>query len=431
MPVKIFIKEVYSQAEILYAGLTTESDGRLLESGGMVYIDAIDKNGKRVQPSRPVRISIPSDYRNDKMQLFKGKELADGSINWVDPQPLDTTPSAETLRQERAKTLFQSKCQSCHSIFGDMTGPALAGMEERVPDRAIIAGFIRNPAATMFRHHYFLCLKNRYGSVMTALPDLSDDDIDGLIEYVKSEAGKRPDLKGRSSNELRFPDSAAIERCAAPCGYDTMYVDTTRQWGLSDNFMPLEATVNDSADSQYKDPSALEAAQRKGFTDKINTSGRYNFSIKTLGWFNVDAFYDGLEGTVNTDLFVRTDFDKPGQLDIHVFFPAQKLLTVGVFHSGDGLFHFEKYKGQIPLFPNDHGVVLATASIGEKVFYGIKEFDVDQEQTVFISVKESSPEALTKAFKETQLEGISLDLITKKRVIFPKSCTDSSTVSWK
>lgn len=54
------------------------------------------------------------------------------------------------------------------------------------------------------------------------------------------------------------------------------------------------------------------------------TSGRYNFKIKTLGWFNVDAFYEGLKGTEIVDLKVSTDFEAKDELAIHVFFPQGK-----------------------------------------------------------------------------------------------------------
>jgi hypothetical protein len=116
-----------------------------------------------------------------------------------------------------------------------------------------------------------------------------------------------------------------------PCGFDTLYIDTTSAITAGINILSLES------DSVNNDEISL----RDGFIDAINTKGQYNFSIETLGWFNIDAYMEPLEGTQKVDLFVKTDFPDNSALDVHVFFPARKLLTVGIYEK-DGLFHFEK-----------------------------------------------------------------------------------------
>jgi hypothetical protein len=184
-----------------------------------------------------------------------------------------------------------------------------------------------------------------------------------------------------------------------------------------------EAPKEDSMDYLYKNPDSLENLMRtRGFTDILKMEGRYNFRIKTLGWFNVDAYYEGMKGTEIVDLFVSTDFEQKSELEIHVFFPEKKLLTIGTLHKEDGLFHFEKYKGQIPLFLNDEAIVFGVTSIKEKIYYGITAFKVGKKQTINLDIKETTEEALTHAFKEMKLDGIDLDIITKKRLIAPKDC---------
>src|SRR5260221_10194362 len=166
----IEIKEVYSPIEIAYAGLITESDGRLLESGGMIYFNA-KRNGKQAKLLKSIDISIPTNYINKEMQLFKGKENADGNINWVEPKPLDfksTPPAIDT-----GEVLFNTMCASCHQLFRDATGPALAGVEQRGNDRKVLKAFIRNPAAIISENNYFNCQKNKFGSMHPAFSNLS------------------------------------------------------------------------------------------------------------------------------------------------------------------------------------------------------------------------------------------------------------------
>lgn len=64
---------------------------------------------------------------------------------------------------------------------------------------------------------------------------------------------------------------------------------------------------------------------RKGFADSTPTTDkdRYSFSIKTLGWYNVDAYYKGLAETSVVELFADTDFPEEEKLEIHVFMPSK------------------------------------------------------------------------------------------------------------
>ncbi|HLP36551.1 hypothetical protein [Lacibacter sp.] len=67
--VTIELKEVYAPIEILAAGLRTESNGELLESGGMFFLNA-KRDGKDLVLKKEINGSIPSDYINDSMKLF-------------------------------------------------------------------------------------------------------------------------------------------------------------------------------------------------------------------------------------------------------------------------------------------------------------------------------------------------------------------------
>jgi len=98
----------------------------------------------------------------------------------------DTTASKIAVR---GKTLFVSHCASCHSIFKDMTGPALKGLEERGPwkDRKNLYEWISNPPKFMANNDYAKKLKQKFGSIMTSFL-LSKDEIDAIIEYINQQS---------------------------------------------------------------------------------------------------------------------------------------------------------------------------------------------------------------------------------------------------
>jgi mono/diheme cytochrome c family protein len=94
--------------------------------------------------------------------------------------------SFTAILAQDGKQLFAANCQSCHALNKNLTGPALAGLTERGPwgDRKNLYAWIHNPAAFMANDPYTQGLKAQYGSLMPAFPQLSEKDIDAIVDYV-------------------------------------------------------------------------------------------------------------------------------------------------------------------------------------------------------------------------------------------------------
>lgn len=108
------------------------------------------------------------------------------------------------------KAVFNAKCAACHQIFKNSTGPALGGMEERGPwsDRKKLYSWIHNPAAFMANDPYTQDLKTKYnGILMTGFPDLSEGEIDAVVDYVNKtfEAGPGGGAKAAPGAEAVQP----------------------------------------------------------------------------------------------------------------------------------------------------------------------------------------------------------------------------------
>lgn len=95
------------------------------------------------------------------------------------------------LSAQDGASIFQMNCAACHAVNKDLTGPRLAGLESRGPwgDRKELYEWIRNPAKYMQNDPYTQELKNQYGGVvMTGFPQLSDEEIDAIVDYVNKAA---------------------------------------------------------------------------------------------------------------------------------------------------------------------------------------------------------------------------------------------------
>ncbi len=85
--IKIRLKEYYKMSDIAFSNLTTEtSDGKLLETGGMIYVDAL-ANNKKVDLKKDTffDIKFPFDKNKKDMILFDGKTKSK-AIVWEESQ---------------------------------------------------------------------------------------------------------------------------------------------------------------------------------------------------------------------------------------------------------------------------------------------------------------------------------------------------------
>lgn len=97
----------------------------------------------------------------------------------------------QVLAQD-GKALFQQNCASCHAVSKDLTGPKLAGIEERVPDKKLLYAWIRNNQAVLATgNKYFTDLYNQWNkTAMNLYPNLTDEEIAAIITHVNTEAAK-------------------------------------------------------------------------------------------------------------------------------------------------------------------------------------------------------------------------------------------------
>jgi len=103
------------------------------------------------------------------------------------------------LLAQDGKAIFQSNCASCHALNKNLTGPALAGFNTRGPwsDRKQLHAWVHNPVGFMAKDPYTQGLKQQFGSVMQAFPNLAEKDIDAVAEYIiKASAAPKPPAEG-------------------------------------------------------------------------------------------------------------------------------------------------------------------------------------------------------------------------------------------
>ncbi|MFT5979656.1 MAG: hypothetical protein ACI898_000417 [Flavobacteriales bacterium] len=88
--IQIQVKEALSAASIIKAGLSTTSNGELLETAGMFEFKAYNKGVElQIKRGKEVLVDLPSNSPAINMQLFDGEPDSTNNINWVNPKPIE------------------------------------------------------------------------------------------------------------------------------------------------------------------------------------------------------------------------------------------------------------------------------------------------------------------------------------------------------
>ena len=100
----------------------------------------------------------------------------------------EKTVAKKEVKNKAGKNLFQSNCQICHALDKNLTGPALAGVENRGPwtDRKNLLKWVKNPAAVASENTYAKELVKQFnGQLMPSFSQLSDQQIANIFDYIK------------------------------------------------------------------------------------------------------------------------------------------------------------------------------------------------------------------------------------------------------
>ena len=103
-----------------------------------------------------------------------------------------TTVSAFEGDASNGKKLFKSNCASCHKLDKKLVGPALTGVTDKYSEEWLLAWIRNNAELRASGDADAIAIFEEYnGSVMSAFPALSDQDIFDILQYT-IEGDKKP-----------------------------------------------------------------------------------------------------------------------------------------------------------------------------------------------------------------------------------------------
>ncbi|MDI9364345.1 MAG: cytochrome c [Flavobacterium sp.] len=421
--VTLEIKEALSLDAMLKAGLTTQTKNGILSTEGMFYIAT--KEASTIK--KPIAINVPTAFANTSMQLYKGKNN-NGKIVWETPTPITTKAS----EQPNGRDIFKTNCASCHAIGKSLTGPDLAWIENRWPNRKLLYAYIRNNINFIHRyeleasindttkgflkaHYYACCVYNKYnGLAMTSISLLSDKEIDDLIAYINN-----------CSKKLNVPEtfnpSADCDSCWE--SMNTYVALLNKRDSLAeDNKAQTKITVIEPSDANPNNDNGTIPTK---ISPPIYNAEYYQFQIIAYGWYNIDDLIAGKFGSVPSELTVALNGEGKDKAQVFLIIPSIKVFTEGGKLSDEKRFGFYVNDGKLPLPQGYNAFVFAISESQGQTYYGRTSFITSTMQDLKIQMKRSEKETILKEMDELKLDKFEMKINKTKNFDNLKSLDSS------
>lgn len=317
--IKISLKEFYKKSDILLADLSTESDGKLLETGGMLNISATS-NGKEIEIKQDKRIVVHFPKSRDsykQMNLF----FADANSND------STVANWEIDTVSLVKPTIQILSWGYYWYNHNDSTPV-----DSKPKNFVDTGYYWNPLELYVNKFEFS------KSTIEEINNYTSDYYVG-VEFDINTSGKilNPIVKSKLSKNaqkelLNFVNG--LPELTPSKDKNGNIVTRRAILGLSKGqIIPLYKSREEYLSSFDQKYSRFEKQPIKNVNDA--ELEYYIFSVAKLGWINCDRF---LESEKTIDYYLQIPVDK----DIKVKMVFKDIDGVLMASSTDGKFIFSK-----------------------------------------------------------------------------------------
>ncbi len=295
--IEVKLIEALTPIDFVLGNLTTVFDGKPLETGGMIYINATYKNNDIfIANDKSVQIRIPTNSKLSGMSLFEGTKDSN-SVKWSNPKIISDTNSV---------FIFEKTTNVKYNIDG-------------------------------------FDFKNEPSHITNLIIEICWEG-DGL--------------------KIRADSVFKIEN------YTIRFYKQKKLFGINDSLTNIKG--------------------ENSFIEDQKTN--YIFSIKKLGWANIDRLLDDPR-TKEVDLKTIIENEKEFEY-VYVTLITQKMYLPG-YQKNDNTFgfsHNDEEKQQLPI--GETATIIATSYKNNKPFFALKKIIIKEKQTVEIKLIETTKEKL-------------------------------------
>lgn len=383
--VSIQLREYTDTKSILSANLSTLSDGRMLETSGMAYVDAYDNDYNRLELQQPMDITFKNKgTTHNDFKYFKGEYNQDLSMNW--------TTSGTTKQNYDEGYLRQFQIDANGYNGSHLVGSLLSSLKKMTDDKSFIA-LANVPCFQDSKVYLDIDLDGKLRRVVTNLKDKSCEceqlfqskvkqyfnhtyaiqknvsynyedqpHIEFGVRNVSTDKRAKGQLEPLAKTTVKFDDFAMVIK-----GKQLEKLAEAKQKADSIEYAKQEEEVN----SYFEQ---LGIAQRKLAEQQIKNYKAFReieIATANMGWINCDRFL--------SSIMIPVSIKTTDEVNFRLVFKKINAILAGSSINNRSDF-------SVPA--NEDVTLIATQTKDNKYFYDIQKVNTSQLSNVKLNLKE-------------------------------------------
>lgn len=372
--ITIEIKECFSLTDMIFENLHTVSGDKILETNGMVYINA-EADGKKlsIKQGKAIAIGFPKNGLDKEMDLFYEFKLNDSIKTWIpDYKFFETKSTTETVIEIDSLDLI-----------GDDIGYEIEYPIEMTEDLYDYGYWISLRTATFDE----IKLLNREETVVEFIENPKNiDSVNAHLFYKNNwradfdfyinKKGEiyniRPNKDiGITYNKQALKIATELFESLPPFDIENYESDIRNDWDYSLGIMSSRSINWNRFKQKFRNQYSDYTNQAIQKIDQ-NTLQYYMFSATEMGWINCDRFWD-IEDSEKTDFIVKTN--NPNETKIQLIFKDIKSIMTGTYENGVLVFKNIPKGKEIKVIGISYSNGKPTLAVGES-FTDSKDFEL-------------------------------------------------------
>ncbi len=395
--VNVELKEYNSTADFFFAGLSTQSNGQLLESGGTIYISAsCDGREVKLQNGKQVKLAFPTGRTVPGMQTFLGDEQSNGTVNWIPTNNTATNTFASYNLYAQKKVKGIKKKQALSKLTTPRYQVQALGswgyctrFSDTTKYKNVLEYFDKNFSiskedAALLKGTYigFNYIIGARKAMWVKAKFYHWPSTAGYTKYGLKGAIKR--VKSAFLKTLKAMEKVENTKTSFGCG-GARLTEEIRLYinDLDMSTVDAKITLGGTIEQEYE-YDAWEYDQYKADSIAQNDARFYILNTGVLGWINCDRFYDNTAPRNNIVVKVDADSDT----EVRVIFKDIMSLMDAVYSADSG-------EHTVYSVPNNCNVkYIAMQNRPDGMYYAVKDATTAQTNVTGFEFKPMTVDAI-------------------------------------
>lgn len=409
--VQLELLEAIDVQSFVENGLTTLSGDKILESGGMFYINAT-ANGQPIdiKDKEALTLSVPSSSVIGNMKVFYGKYSQDGQLDWQtvegeENMELDFNMIAIPLKYIDYKRKAQELKESL--LFSDpifieqmeqLSNPKYEGtfiatheFGERLDIHLL--GAFTNPDKSVFKSVMDIYKKHIQGTLWEADQEVFEYLTPHYIDLMQQMEGGNDDKLGLAKGFKEFGkhcwsilESYPKAKYTRPIDFATLGINTqtTKQDLLDKGISPAKA---DRLLYMYNEYTyRVNEYQSKKTFEEVKS---YTVSVSKLGWVNIDRFLNDPNCKESKLEVIAAGVDS-NTVKLMLIFPIRNICVEAINKNGNK-YSFTNKSGLYRKLPiGEEAVLVGLSSKNGIPYFGFQKIKIEEEGEFKVSLSASN-----------------------------------------